>query len=141
MKTESRLRVTRPDAIKLAALADNLARLPSDLAEQADLLREVIDLAQIVTSDSIPPEVVTLDSEVLFEDAASGKTARITLVLPDAFDSAAGRISVVSPMGRSLLGREVGDEVEVSVPRGEVRRVRVLAIPYQPEAHGARRKQ
>jgi regulator of nucleoside diphosphate kinase len=133
MKSQSPTHVTRPDAIKLSALIEHLS---VTRGEQADLLQEVLDLADIVPSSSITPEVVTLKSRVEIEDALTGQAREITLVLPDQFDPAAGRISVVSPMGRALLGRRVGDVVEVQVPAGDTRAIRLKAIPYQPEAHG-----
>ncbi len=133
MKSQSPLHVTRPDAIKLSALIEHLS---VTRGEQADLLQEVLDYADIVPSTSITAEVVTLNSRVVIEDALTGKATEITLVLPDQFDPAAGRISVVSPMGRALLGRRVGDVVAVQVPQGESREVRLKEIPYQPEAHG-----
>lgn len=138
MNIQPRLRVTQDDAIKLSALAEDLSRFPANLEEQAELLRDVLELAEIVPSDDISPEVVTLNSQVLFEDVATAKSQRVTLVLPGEAEPTAGRISVVSPMGRALLGRQVGDLVEVSVPHGQTRSVRLLEIPYQPEAQAQR---
>ena len=46
------------------------------------------------------------------------------------------RISVLSPVGRALLGRAVGAVAEVELPDGSVRPIRVLEIHYQPEASG-----
>lgn len=133
MHSSSTVRVTRPDAIKLSRLVERLA---PTLGEQADLLQEVLDLAEIVPSETIPPEVATLGSQLVIEDRDAAATQRITLVLPHEADAAAGRISVVSPVGRALLGRAVGESVEVRLPNGATRRVDIGAIPYQPEANG-----
>ena len=57
-----------------------------------------------------------LDDEIVFEIVGSSET-----------DASAGRISDVSPVGRALIGRAVGDEAIVMTPRGEAR-YRVLAI-------------
>lgn len=133
MHTSSLVRVTRPDAIKLTHLVQRLA---PTVGEQADLLQEVLDLAQIVPSESIPPEVATLNSQIVIEDCGRREALSITLVLPQHADATAGRISVVSPMGRALLGRAVGEVIDVQLPNGTTRRVELKAIPYQPEANG-----
>lgn len=127
------LRVTRPDAIKLARLVQ---RLGTGRDEQADQLQDLLDLARIVPSNEIPPEVATLDSQVLIEEDGHGSAMHVTLVLPQDADLALRRISIVSPMGRALLGRQVGDVVNVPLPNGAMRRVALKAIPYQPEANG-----
>jgi len=65
---------------------------------------------------------VTLEDE-------EGRRLRYRLVGPDEFDVSSGLISVDSPMGRSLLGREVDDEVAVERPRGRTEYT-VVAIEY-----------
>ena len=49
----------------------------------------------------------------------SGEESRFQIVGPDEFDVNKGRISMDSPVGRALLGRQEGDEVTVRRPRGE----------------------
>jgi len=44
----------------------------------------------------------------------------VTFVGEDEIDPAQGRISLQSPLGKALLGKRVGDAVEVSTPRGAV---------------------
>ncbi len=135
MHNPSSLRLTRPDAIKLSALAEDLARLTTNVGVQVELLEEVIDLAHIVPPNDIPADVVTLNSRAVFEDIVTGAQHQITLVLPNELDPAGGSISVISPIGRALLGRAVGDTVEVHVPHGRTRHVRLVDVPFQPEAH------
>jgi len=133
MHTQSVVRVTRPDAVKLAHAVQHLAR---SFGEQADLLQDMLDFAQIVPSESIPPDVATLNSQLVIEDGDRHEPLQVVLVLPQDADASANRISVVSPMGRALLGRAVGEAVDVQLPNGTTRRVAIAAIPYQPEAHG-----
>lgn len=132
MNDTSLVRVTRPDAVKLSHLVRHL----TSLGEHADLLQEVLELAQVVPSESIPPEVATLNSDLLIEDCDLREQLGITLVLPRDADATAGRVSVVSPIGRALLGRAVGETVEVQLPNGTIRCIALKAIPYQPEANG-----
>ncbi|EDM80642.1 transcription elongation factor GreB [Plesiocystis pacifica SIR-1] len=65
---------------------------------------------------------------VTVEDEA-GEQKRWQLVGSDEFDVKDGKISVNSPFGRALLGREVGDDVEVQRPKGDLELV-ILAIDY-----------
>ncbi len=53
------------------------------------------------------------------------------LVGPDEFDPAKKWISVDSPVARALIGKQVGDEIRVTTPGGEVT-YWILAISYQP---------
>jgi transcription elongation factor GreB len=70
-------------------------------------------------------------SWVTVEDA-EGKRAAYRIVGPDESDAGAGRISLESPLGRALLGREEGDEVVVERPRGRVT-LAVLSVRYDEE--------
>jgi transcription elongation factor GreB len=65
---------------------------------------------------------VTLEDE-------QGVESRYQLVGPDEIDSRGGRISMDSPIGRALLGKRVGDFVEVLRPRGQVE-LTLLRIEY-----------
>jgi transcription elongation factor GreA len=56
-----------------------------------------------------------------------GRSFRYTIVGSAEADPSRGTISNVSPIGRSLLGKRVGDEAEINVPSGEIR-LEVLAI-------------
>lgn len=55
---------------------------------------------------------------VILEDE-DGEESRFRLVGPDEWDADAGLISIDSPMGKALLGKEEGDEVLVRRPRGD----------------------
>jgi transcription elongation factor GreA len=68
---------------------------------------------------------VGLGSQVTVED--DGDTVTYTIVGASESDPTSGRISSASPVGRALVGHDVGDEVTVATPAGE-RRYRVVAI-------------
>ena len=70
-------------------------------------------------------------ARVTVEDA-EGKRASYQIVGPDESDPGAGRISLESPLGRALLGREEGDEVVVERPRGRGT-LAVLSVRYDEE--------
>ena len=61
----------------------------------------------------------------------SGATRRHRIVGPDEFAREPGYISMDSPLGRALLGRRIGDSVEVRLPAGMLT-VSVTAIDYDP---------
>ena len=106
------------------------ARGPAELAR----LNEILALA--ITTEELPPElrgVVELGDEVLVEFAA-GEVERFLLVDPVEAPLDDVRISVESPLAKAVLGRRVGEQVEVDAPAGHYR-CRVLATGrYQPGA-------
>ena len=61
---------------------------------------------------------VTFASTVLLEDE-TGKEIRYQIVGSDESDPARGRISVMSPMARTLIGKNVGDRVTAQLPGGQ----------------------
>ncbi len=61
----------------------------------------------------------------------SGTRRRHRIVGPDEFDQGSGYISMDSPLGRALMGRRVGDEIEIERPTGALR-LKIVAIDYQP---------
>ena len=67
---------------------------------------------------SIPRDVVAYGSRVTVEDDA-GESMAYNIVFPEEVDAAKGQISLSSPLGRALLNKAVGDEVEVQTPSGK----------------------
>ena len=79
-----------------------------------------------------PPEQrgrVYFGAFVELEDEA-GERLEVRVVGPDEFDVAAGRISLASPLGRALIGKQEGDEFSFQRPKGAVRYT-VLRIRYE----------
>lgn len=68
---------------------------------------------------SIPHGVVAYGSRVTVEDLDEGETQVFEIVFPEEVNAAAGQISLSSPLGRGLLNKTVGDEIEVQTPRGK----------------------
>ncbi len=66
----------------------------------------------------IPRDSIGFWSRVHILDADNGEEVSYRLVSPDESDPRNGKISVSSPIGRALMGRAVGDEVEVETPGG-----------------------
>jgi len=66
----------------------------------------------------IPHDRVGLGSKVVVLDTAGDEEITYNLVTSEEADAKNGRISTSSPIGRSLLGKEVGDVVKVQIPGG-----------------------
>lgn len=126
--------VSAADAQRLQALIDSHAsRLD---AHAVETLADELTRASLLTPKHVPPNVVTMNSHVVYQDETSGVQHELTLVYPRDADPPRRRISVLAPVGTALLGLLVGQRVEWRLPSGLVRRFRVLSIPYQPEASG-----
>jgi len=66
---------------------------------------------------SIPRDVVAYGSRVTVEDD-SGESVAYVIVFHEEVDASRGQISLSSPIGRALLNKTVGDEIEVQTPSG-----------------------
>ena len=73
----------------------------------------------LYNTQSIPRGVVAYGSRVTVEDLDEGQSLVYEIVFPEEVNAAAGQISLGSPIGRALLNKTVGDEVEVQTPRGK----------------------
>jgi len=129
----------RPNIIK----AIEEARGHGDLSENAEyeaakdkqglIEGRIQDLCQKISqSEIIEPtkndnERVIFGSTVVMEDMETGEVTTYTLVGPYEADVQAGTISVTSPLGKALIGKEEGSEVRVQTPRG-IRNLEVLEI-------------
>ncbi|MBI2964023.1 MAG: transcription elongation factor GreA [Deltaproteobacteria bacterium] len=71
------------------------------------------------TVASIPEGVVAYGSRVTVEDLGESEEIVYHIVFPEEADGANGKISLGSPLGRALLNRTVGDEIEVQTPKGK----------------------
>ncbi len=91
-------------------------------------LRKRVDDLVVVEPRPVEPGVVYFGAWVRMEDE-DGETVEYQIVGADEFDVKRGRISVDSPVGRSLIGKREGDEVTVRRPRGDAT-FTVLAVRY-----------
>ncbi len=136
---ESELRVHLPKEIKRARefgdLRENseyqtaLQRQTMVKARIRELRQRMSEVASIDLS-RIPRDKAGYGSTLVLYDAAREEEVTYRLVTPEESDPSAGLISTVSPIGRSLMGKEEGDEVVVSIPSGsrrfEIRRLTTL---------------
>lgn len=126
-----KLKKMRPELAK----AIEIARGHGDLSENADYdaakeksgmveakIRDIetrLSMAEVIDPASIKDfSRVVFGVSVKIEDLDSGETRTISIVGEEESDVKQGRISFESPLGRSLIGKEVGDVATVHLPAG-----------------------
>jgi len=75
---------------------------------------------QVIDINTMDGDKALFGATVELEDLDTGETKVYTLLGPDESDYASGSISIHSPVGRALLGKEVGEEITVEAPRGRI---------------------
>lgn len=103
--------------------------LPQGLA---DLLAE----AEIVPSREVGADVITMYSQVDLVDVHTRRRQKLTVCYPGEAEPAAGFVSVLSPVGMSLLGLRAGSVARWRTPSGEECAAELSAIVFQPESSG-----
>src|SRR5262245_33300399 len=81
-------------------------------------LEAAIASAEVIDPMRLSGDKVSFGATVTLSNIDSGEEVRYRIVGPDEADFDAGSISIMSPLARSLIGREVGDEVKVRTPGG-----------------------
>lgn len=100
-----------------------------EIDRRVRFLRERLDGLKIVSEAPSDRGRVFFGAWVTIKEAG-GATRRHRIVGPDEFDREPGYVSMDSPFGRALLGRRVGDTLEVMLPGGTVS-IAVIAIDYE----------
>lgn len=95
-------------------------------ARLGQLQKRLADFAMIDMS-KIPHDRVGLGSRVVVLDVKKDEEITYTLVTSEEADAPSGRISTSSPIGKALLGKEVGDTVKMQTPGG-VKELELLAL-------------
>jgi len=136
---ENLKKVVRPQVIK----AIEEARAHGDLSENAEYVaakerqsfveKKIQEIEQKLANseimDHINPsnEKVGFASFVTLENLDNGGEVTYQIVGPDESDISSGKISIASPLGKALIGKEVDEEVAVQTPGG-VRKYSILKI-------------
>lgn len=80
-------------------------------APYLESFRQKIRRSRPVPAEHVPEDMITMNSRFVVRHQPTGETICYTLVYPGEEAPAAGRISVLSPMGTALYGARVGDEI------------------------------
>jgi len=136
---ENLKKVVRPQVVK----AIEEARAHGDISENAEYdaakekqgftEKKIHDIEQrlanseIIDSCNFPSDKVGFGSTVTLENLNNGGEVTYQIVGADESDIKSGKISIISPLGRALLGKEADDDVVVQTPGG-IKRYTVLRI-------------
>jgi len=123
-------RIERPNATKAVAEA----RDKGDLSENAEYdaareaqgllelkiskLKDILANARLVDESQIDLSKVSILTSVKIKNLKNGATMKYTLVAENEANLKEMKISIDSPIGKGLLGKKVGDKVDISVPAG-----------------------
>jgi len=86
-------------------------------------LEEIVANARIVDSAQLDTSKVSILTTVKIKNLKNNAEMKYTIVAENEADLKAGKISIDSPIGKGLVGKKVGDKVDVTVPAG--------IIPFQ----------
>jgi len=96
---------------------------------KAQLQKRLASLS-LVNLDKIPPDRAAYGSRIVLYDLETEKEVEYTLVSPEESDAGKGLISITSPIGKSLVGKMEGDDVEIITPSSrrnyEIRRLTTI---------------
>jgi len=83
-------------------------------------MEEILANARVIDESQLDVSKVLVLSKVRIKNLANKMEMNYTLVAESEANLKSGKISVSSPIGKGLLGKEVGDIAEVSVPNGKI---------------------
>ncbi len=83
-------------------------------------IENLLKNAKVIDDDDISVEVVSIGSVVTVKDMAFDETVEYKIVSSAEADPSRLKISNESPVGKALMGRKVGDVVEIQVPDGSI---------------------
>jgi len=90
------------------------------LEARISLLQKRISDIMAINVNQISKDRSGLGSTLKLKNVDSGKETQYHLVLPEEVNPDEGKLSPASPIGRSLMGKQEGDEITVSLPDGKV---------------------
>jgi regulator of nucleoside diphosphate kinase len=125
--------VSASDAEALARVLGKHVTDPLE-AQAADALADVLFGAHLVPHERLLANRVRMNSNVIYREEPDGAARAVRVVHPNEADTATGRISVLSPVGRALLGRKAGALIAASAPGGRELKIRILRVERPQDA-------
>lgn len=136
VEIENELRDLKTNQRKAIAEKIAEARSHGDLTENAEYdaakeaqshlemkigkLENLLSRVKIIEPEDIPVDEVFILTSVKVKDLKHNEEITFTLVSPEEADFELDKISIVSPLGKALLGKKVNDIVNVEVPAGAI---------------------
>ena len=75
--------------------------------------------ADIIDPGTLPKDRAVFSSSVVLENTDTGESVEYQLVGPDESNIEKGRISIMSPLGKAIIGKKPGDEINLQTPGGK----------------------
>lgn len=124
--------ITKRDADRLDLILEGLSgkAFPGKAQLQAELAR-----ATLVDSEHVPPNVVTMNSTVVFR-TGEGREFSLKLVYPKDSDGSPEKLSILAPVGSAILGLKEGDSILWPIHGGTSVEVQIIQVADQPEREG-----
>lgn len=112
------LRISAADHERLRLLVNTMIASQPRLRATLQPLRTELERADVLPPEVMPRTVVVMGSKVEIEDRESGEVDTYTLVYPEHADGAAGRLSILAPIGMAVIGFAEGDTFAWRTPGG-----------------------
>lgn len=100
------------------------------LSEEIGRIEHQLSQAQIIDPSTLNHDKVVFGATVKLDDIDNGEEKTYQIVGSYESDVNIGRISIESPIARALIGKEIGDTIKVSTPKG-TREFEILSITYE----------
>lgn len=91
-----------------------------EIESQIGILEDKLARAEIITVTAADAGHIIFGTTVKVRNLNTEKDMTYTLVSPDGTDLLEGKISASSPIGKGLMGKKKGDQVEVQTPNGKI---------------------
>ena len=91
------------------------------LEDKINKLKLAISEAKIIDVSRLSNDVVQILSKVEMTNLATKAKMSYTIVSENEANLREGKISIKTPIAQGLLGKKVGDEVEIKIPRGTIK--------------------
>lgn len=132
MEQQTDIRAARP-AIHMTALeCDALFSLALSAEHRnpqaAAMLMAELDRAEIHDAANLPEQTVVMNAQIEFVDEGTGTRRTVTLVYPPDADIAAGRVSILTPVGTGLIGMTAGTSMPWPDRNGHERLLRIVSV-------------
>lgn len=122
--------------------SQDLHRLETMLEHQAvqtptmQHLENELARAEVVEPEQVPTNIVSMNSKVRITIAPSTQSVEIVLVYPHDFTGDKSQVNILAPVGAAILGLTEGQTIEWPQPDGQLMKIKIEKVIYQPEREG-----
>ena len=137
IELEEELKILKTKGRKNIANKIAEARAHGDLSENAEYdaakeaqshhemkimkIENVLSRVKIIAPEDMPDGEIYILSNVKVKDLNNNEELEYTLVSPEEADFEENKISAISPIGKAMLGKKVGETIEINVPAGIIK--------------------